>query len=307
MIMDYQIICDGGCDFTAEQIKKYGVHVIPFYISFDLKNYQREIEEIGIREVYERMVADTRVIPKTSLPSVQDYVDVFLEYAKQGKAIICFCMTLTLSGSYNAACNAKEIVKESYPDAKITVMNSLHCTVTEGMVLREAARMCRAGLPYEETVEKIKKVMDSGRIFFTVGNTDYLAAGGRIGKVAAIATNLLSLRPIIVLKDGEITADAVARGRKKSIKKVFETTTKFFKENGQNPEDYEFCVGFGYDIEEGKAFLQEFLEEFKQYSIKDNTMLAQIGATVAVHTGPYALGVGMVKKYGKVDFSPLKC
>lgn len=305
--MDYQIICDGGCDFTVEQIKQYGVHVIPFYISFDLKKYQKEIEEIGIREVYERMVADEKVIPKTSLPSVQDYADVFMEYAKQGRAIICFCMTLTLSGSYNAACNAKEIVKESFPDAKITVLNSLHCTVSEGLVLREAARMCQAGIPYEETVEKIKKVMDSGRIIFTVGNTDYLAAGGRIGKVAAIATSLLSLRPVIVLKDGEITADAVARGRKKSIKKVFETIINFFEESGENPEDYEFCLGFGYDIEEGKSFLQEFLEVFKQYSIKANTMLAQIGATVAVHTGPYALGIGFVKKYGKVDFSPLKC
>lgn len=307
MVMDYQIICDGGCDFTAEQIEQYGVRVIPFYITFDSSSYQKEIEEIGIREVYERMVADEKVIPKTSLPSVQDYVDVFTEYARQGKAIICFCMTLTLSGSYNAACNAKEIVGESFPDVKITVLNSLHCTVTEGLVLREAARMCQAGMSYGETVERIKKVMDSGRIFFTVGNTDYLAAGGRIGKVAAIATSLLSLRPVIVLKDGEITADAVARGRKKSIKKVFETTAKFFEENGQNPKDYEFCVGFGYDMEEGKAFLQEFLEEYKEYSIKDSTMLAQIGATVAVHTGPHAIGVGLVKKYGKVDFSPLKC
>lgn len=299
--MDYQIICDGGCDFTAEQIEECGVRVIPFYISFDLVNYQKEIEEIGIREVYERMVADQKVIPKTSLPSVQDYVDVFMEYAKQGKAILCFCMTLTLSGSYNAACNAKEIVEESCPGAKITVLNSLHCTVSEGLVLREAARMQKAGLSYEETAQKIKKVMDSGRIFFTVGNTDYLAAGGRIGKVAAMATSLLSLRPVIVLKDGEITADSVARGRKKSIQKVFEVVHKFFAENGENPEDYEFRVGFGYDIEEGKAFLEEFLEEFKQYELKENTTISQIGATVSVHTGPYALGIGLVKKYGRID------
>lgn len=298
--VEYQVICDGGCDFTAEEIEKYQVRVVPFYISFDLVKYEKEIQEIGIREVYDRMVADSKVIPKTSLPSVQDYVDVFTEYAKDGKSIICLCMTLTLSGSYNAACNAKSIVQEDYPDVKITVINSLHCTVSEGLVLREAARMRLDGISYEENITRLEKVINSGRIFFTVGNTEYLAAGGRIGKVASIATGLLSLRPLIILNEGEITADSVSRGRKKSVQKILEVTRRHFDEIKEPMKNYEFLIGFGYDEEEGQAFVQEFIQTFREEGIENQVRLAQIGATVAVHTGPYAIGVGLVKRYEEV-------
>ena len=298
--MAYQIICDGACDVTAEQIEEWKVHIVPFYISFDKEHYQKEIEEIGIREVYERMVAEPKVIPKTSLPSVQDYVDVFTSYVEKGMDIICLCMTITLSGSYNSACNAMEIVKDSYPDSRITVMDSKHCTVSEALVLREVARMQKDGCSYDQVLGVINQIIDSGRIFFTVGNVDYLAAGGRIGKVAAIATGLLSIRPIIILKDGEITANTAARGRKRSIQKVFETVREFFEGNGENPTDYEFNLGFGYDIEEGKALLESFLKEFAQFAGRENTMLSQIGATVSVHTGPHAIGVGLVKRYDKL-------
>lgn len=295
--MAYQLICDGGCDLTKEQIEANNLHVIPFYISFDKVKYEKEIQEIGIRDVYERMVGNTDVIPKTSLPSVQDYADAFEQYAKEGKDIICLCMTITLSGSYNSACNAKDIILEKYPDAKIEVINSKQCTVTEGLILLEAAKMQRAGWSFEETVAGINKLIPTGRIFFTVGNTDYLRAGGRIGKVASVATNLLSLKPIIVLKDGEISAEGISRGRKKSIVKVMEVLHKHFENSGENPEDYEFSVGFGYDIEEGRNYLQTVKEQMKKYSAIKDTLFVQIGATVAVHTGPHAIGVGLIKKF----------
>ncbi len=295
--MAYQLICDGGCDLTKEQIEANNLHVIPFYISFDKVKYEKEIKEIGIREVYERMVGNTEVIPKTSLPSVQDYMDAFEQFAKEGKDIICLCMTVTLSGSYNSACNAREITLEKYPDVRIEVINSKQCTVSEGLLLLEAAKMQQAGWDFKKTVEGINKLIPTGRIFFTVGNTDYLHAGGRIGKVAAVATNLLSLKPIIVLNDGEISAEAISRGRKKSIAKVIEVLRKHFENSGENPEDYEFSVGFGYDVEEGKNYLEMIKEHIKKYNAIKDTLFVQIGATVAVHTGPHAIGIGLMKKF----------
>ena len=124
--MNYKIISDGCCDLTKEVIEQYNLHIIPFYISFDEETYYKEIEEIGIREVYERMVRNPDVYPKTSLPSVQNYIDVFTQYAKAGTSVICICFTPALSGSYNCACNAKEIVCEDYPDAKITVKSGTY-------------------------------------------------------------------------------------------------------------------------------------------------------------------------------------
>ena len=85
--MDYKIISDGCCDLEKEIIEQYNLRIIPFYISFDEETYYKEIEEIGIREVYERMVGNPDVYPKTSLPSVQNYIDVFTEYVKEGTKV----------------------------------------------------------------------------------------------------------------------------------------------------------------------------------------------------------------------------
>ncbi len=296
--MDYQIISDGACDLTIELREKYNIQVVPFYVSFDGENYQKEIDEIGIREVYERMVGDPKTYPRTSLPSVQNYLDAFLPHVKAGRGVICFTITTTLSGSYNSASNAKEIIEEEYPDAKITVINSLGATVSQGIHAIEAAKMKQAGYSYEETA----KIMDgqmknTGRIFFTVGDLDYLQHGGRIGKLAGMAGSVLKLKPMITLKDGEIDSSGVARSRKKSMLKSIELMKQYFEEDGNDPKDYVFFVGFGYDEEEGKAFCDMVTESMAEMGIHEAPLLVQIGATICVHTGPYALGIGLMKKY----------
>ncbi len=177
--MDYQIISDSSCDLEQSLREKYDIEVVPFYISFDEENYQKEVEEIAIDDVYRKMVDFPKQYPKTSLPSVQNYVDAFTPHVKEGRAVICVCITTSLSGSYNSACNAKEIVCEEYPDAKITVINSLGATVLQGLFVIEAAKLKRSGATYEEAVEKLTspEYLATGRIFFTVGNTDYLKHG----------------------------------------------------------------------------------------------------------------------------------
>lgn len=295
--MDYQIISDSACDLDIDLEEKYNIQTVPFYISFDEDKYYKEKEEIDIREVYQKMVDEPKNYPKTSLPSVQDYADVFLPHVKAGKGIICMCITTTLSGSYNSACNAKEIICEDYPEAKITVINSLGATVSQALALIEAARMQQAGRSYEEVVAYLDSSKSTGRIFFTVGNTDYLKHGGRIGKVAGVASSVLNLKPLITLKDGEINASSVARGRKKSIAMVFDLVRNYFEETGDNPKDYIYAVGCGYDKEEAMEFKKK-LEEIMSDELGGigECLFLQIGAAICVHTGPYAIGVGLIKK-----------
>ena len=104
--MNYKIISDGCCDLEKEIIEQYNLRIIPFYISFDEENYQKEVEEIAIDDVYRKMVDFPKQYPKTSLPSVQNYVDAFTPHAREGRAVICICITTSLSGSYNSACNS---------------------------------------------------------------------------------------------------------------------------------------------------------------------------------------------------------
>lgn len=80
--MKYQIITDGSCDLSPELAREKNLLVVPFYVSFDNQTYFKEIEEIGIRDFYEKMVKNPKVFPKSSMPSVQDYADVFEPLAK---------------------------------------------------------------------------------------------------------------------------------------------------------------------------------------------------------------------------------
>ena len=295
--MDYQIISDGSCDLSLELREKYHIQIVPFYVSFDDEHYYKEIDEIDIRQVYERMVKEPSVYPKTSLPSVQDYVEVFREHAKAGTGVICLTITTTLSGSYNSACNARDIVCEEYPEAKISVINSKGATVFQRIQVIQAAKMKQAGYSYDKTVETLEgKMRDTGRIFFTVGNLDYLQHGGRIGKLAGMAGTVLRLKPLITLKDGAIDSSGVARSRKKSMQKVLELLREYFAESGEAPEEFAYYVGFGYDEAEGKEFQKMVDELLAEFGVEESSELVQIGATICVHTGPYALGVGIMRK-----------
>ena len=293
--MNYRIVSDGDCDLGPAIAREKDITVVPFYVSFDDTTYQKEIVEIGIRDFYERMVSDPATFPKSSMPSVQDYVDVFTPIVEAGEAIICMCITVKFSGSYQSAMTARDMVLEEHPDARITVMDTTMDTVLQGIYVLEAAKLRDAGVSYEEAVARLEAVKETGRIFFTVGSIDYLQHGGRIGKVAGVAVSVLGIKPLITLKEGEIFSSGIARGRKKSLDKVIALLKDYLKEQNATPETYTIVVGYGYDIEEAEQFRKTVIAElsdlFGEYQIEK----FQIGATISVHTGPYPLGVGVLK------------
>lgn len=296
----YQIISDGSCDLPPQLTKEKGIEVVPFYVSFDDQTYLKEIEEMPIRDFYDKMVENENVVfPKSSLPSVNDYITVFEKYAKQDIPMICICITTKFSGSYQAAMNAKNILLETYPDAKIEVIDSFMDTVLQGMYVLEAAKLKERGLSYEDTIKRILEIRDTGRIFFTVGNVDYLKHGGRIGKLSGLTASLLGIRPLITLKEGEIFPSGVSRSRKKSIEsvlKLLENHIAALQETGEDPGDYIVDVGYGYDIPEAEVFLETVKSRFGGILDADSIEMYQIGATISVHTGPYPLGVGFLKR-----------
>lgn len=297
--MNYQIITDGSCDLPPELTKARNLPVVPFYVSFDSVEYQKELVEIGIRDFYEQMVQNPKVFPKSSMPSVQDYADVFLPLAKSGTAIICICITTKFSGSMQSALGAKELVLETCPDARITVIDATINTVLQGLYVLEALAMRDAGTSYEETIQALERIKSTGRIFFTVGNMDYLKHGGRIGKLSGLAGSILGIKPLITLKEGEIFPSGITRSRKKSMEKVIELLLDYLKENQADISHYSIAVGYGYDYDEAVMFRQMVIDTLKDsYPIaEENLPLYQIGATIGVHTGPYPLGLGIIKRY----------
>ncbi|MEY8391590.1 DegV family protein [Lachnospiraceae bacterium] len=297
--MAYQIITDGSCDLGQEISQKTGIKVVPFYVTFDGVNYKKEIEEISIRDFYQQMVDHPQQFPKSSLPSVQDYVDAFTPYAKEGKDIICLCITTKFSGSYNSARTAAELLSEDYPAVKIQVVDTMVNTVLQGILVLEVVRMQQAGMSFEETLEGIERIKTTGRIIFTVGNYEYLIHGGRIGKVMGTAASTLGIKPLIMLREGEIFPTGLSRSRKKAMKRLIEQTKDHFSKVGESPEDYQIVVGYGYDYQEAAVFRDQLLASLNTYAKYDQIDIFQIGATIGVHTGPYPIGLGLIRKYEK--------
>ena len=129
--------------------------MVPFYVSFDGETYVKEKEELDVREFYQKMVDHPQVFPKTSMPSVQDYYDVFEPLVKEGTAVICICITQKFSGSMQSATTAKDMILEEYPDAKITVIDATVNTVLQGLFVLEACRLKDQGLEYDRIIETI--------------------------------------------------------------------------------------------------------------------------------------------------------
>ena len=293
----FHIISDGSCDLPTELTVEKNITVVPFYVSFDEGHYLKEKEEIGIREFYQQMVDRKGVYPKSSMPSTQDYADVFLPCAEKGEPVICICITTKFSGSMQSAVNARELVREEYPDAEITVIDATVNTVLQGQYVLEAVAMRDAGFTYRDTVARLEQIKSTGRIFFTVGNMEYLKHGGRIGKVGALAGSVLDIRPVITLKKGEIFPSGIGRGRKRSTDKAKSLLLDYLKDSGMDIDCFSLSVGFGYDLEEGKEYRDSVIEMLRSHGYEIAEIpVYQIGATIAVHTGPYPLGIGVIEK-----------
>ena len=294
---DFQIISDSSCDLGPELAKEKGIDIIPFYVSFDEVTYQKERVELSIEDFYQRVLDNPKVFPKTSLPSAGDFAERFRYHIERGLDVLCICISTKFSGSYNSACTARDLVQEEYPEAKIVVVDSIVNTCLQGLVVLEAARMKADGIGLEELATRLNALKDSGRIFFTIGSIDYLAHGGRIGKLAGLAASTLGLKPLILEKEGEIFSEGITRSRKKSLLKIKNLAKEHFAKINEDPATYTITIGYGHNYAEAEALRDELIAELDCGLTRDDIPLRRIGATIAVHTGPEAIGICVLRRY----------
>ncbi|MDK2787551.1 MAG: hypothetical protein PWP07_776 [Epulopiscium sp.] len=290
---DFVILSDSSCDLPDSLLKEYNIELIPYYVSFDQTTYYKEREEITLENFY-YILRNQNVFPKTSLPSVDDYMKTFIKYIQDHKNIICFCLTSKFSGSYQAAVNAKNILEEEYPEAKIEVINSIQATAGQGLIVLQAAKMKKAGYSMEDIIKNIEVLKETARITFFVDTLEYLEKGGRIGKVSALIGGVLNFKPLIVVKDGELNPYGKIRGRKKALRKIIEMAEEIVQNNF---DSYEFCIAEGDCIEEAEA-LKSMLEE--EWNIKIDLPFFKIGTTIGTNTGPDTIGICFIKKYDHI-------
>lgn len=290
---EYQIFSDSSCDLPDEFLTKYNIELIPFYVTFDQDTYYKEQTEIDRVEFFQTLI-NKKVFAKTSLPSVQDYIHKFKPFLAKGIDVVCLCLSQNFSGSYQSAINAKLILQDKYPNSKIIIIDSAQATAGQGLLLLQMAYMKEAGYSLEECVHRLEQIKPTARIMFTLDTLDYLAKGGRIGRVISLAGDMLNLKPLIQLKDKELQPYCKVRGRRKSLDKILYMVEEYFEENNEKYEDYDFCLANASTYEETAA-VKKRVEELIGRTIEYPVF--QIGVTVGTYTGPGAIGVCFVKKH----------
>lgn len=291
--MNFQIISDGACDLLQEYTSLHNITVVPFYVTFDGESYTKEGEGIDHESFYLKMIEE-HAVPKSSLPSVQDYIDKFQPFVDKNIPILCITITTKFSGSYNSATTAKDMILENHPDAKIAIIDSTLNTASEALLVNECVKLRDNNISFDDVVAELEKIKTTGRIYFTVGSMEYLVKNGRVGKLAVLAGDKLGIRPTIIMKDGDISLGGISRSRKKSLQSVLNSIQSYFKEPGINKEDYNFVIACGYGLEEAIEFKKQ-LEDFLEIKC-DDSVKVRIGTTIGCHTGPYALGAAIIKK-----------
>lgn len=293
----FQIISDGSCDLSPEQLNTAGIVTVPFYVTLDGNVYQKEAVELPVRDFYEYCIRHPECAPKTSMPAVEDFTETFRRFLDEGKDILCYCISKQLSGSLNSALVAKDLLIKDYPDRTILVADSMMATGLQGAFLLELSEYARKGHSLEETFSRGEEIKKNAAMFFTLEDLSYLARGGRIGKLTDMAVRNLNLRPLIAFKEGGIHLLGVSVGRRKSFDRITEIARKAIVEQKLSLSRYTFGLGWGYDKAEAEPFFQQIRELFRElFGEVPDFVPIQVGATIGVHTGPNPVGFGFIEK-----------
>ena len=292
--MSYRITTDSTADLPQEFLNERGIAYVGLAFQIGGEEYREGPDlKMTSKEFYDQLRAGTPA--STVQVNTYEFIDFAEPFLAAGEDVLHIAFSSGLSGTYESCARGAEELRAKYPDRKIVVVDSTFDTVLQGLFVLEACRLRDLGLEYEQITEALLSIRESGRIFFTIGSIDYLKHGGRIGKLAGIAASALKIKPLITLKEGEIFNSGITRSRQKSMQKVVEMTEKYLDEVQAKPGEYSFCIGYGYDYEEAVGFREMLKDLIRERLGIEEIGLYQIGATIGVHTGPYPIGIGIVR------------
>ena len=295
--MKFHIISDSSCDLGREACRQLGVELVSFYAALGDETYYREERDVSTREFYQRMADNPGIVPKTSMPTLEDYLEVFRPLAQAGEPMLCICLNSRFSGSYQTARNAREELLEEFPQAQVRVLDSRLATVLQGVLVLEAVHLRDRGLSLEAAAAILEETKKTGRIFFTTNDLEYLRHGGRIGRAAATAGALLRVKPLIGYEGDGLVSDGIAQGRKKSLTRVLDLFYRYLERNQIDLTEHYLVTGYGLDQEEHQDFARRLLDGLRERGLPAETLGGlQIGVTIGVHTGPTPIGVGILKR-----------
>jgi len=267
--MKYKIVADSSCDLTSELKENMGVGLVPLTIEVDNKTFIDD-ENIKVNELIWSM-KQSKTGFKTACPSPAQFMN---EYEK-AENIFVVTLSSALSGTYNSAMMAKEIMLESVGDKFIHVFDSLSASVAETLVSMKIYDLIQSNHDKYEIITKVENYIKEMKTFFILDSLDNLIKTGRINKFAGQIATALNIKPIMGADDdGSIKVVEKIRGSKKAFKRL----AQVIGEQGNKFEDKIIAISHCNALEKAEALKNDIKE---MYNFKDILIVEMAGLSTA--------------------------
>ncbi len=275
-----KIISDSTCDLSPELIAKYDIDILPLHILLGEDEYE-DGKNITPEQIYS-WSDENKTTPKTSAPALTDAIELFKQYIDEGREIVCFSISSSMSTSGNVMRIAAE---ELEAEDRITVIDSANLSTGIGLLVIEAAIMAQNNHTVEEIVSAIESLKPNVRASFVVDTLTYLYRGGRCNAVSAMAGGVLKLHPKIVVENGAMNASKKYRGK---INSVIMTYVKDMEDDlkAARPNRV-FITHSGCD----RAIVEEVHSYLENLGVFSEILETRAGGVISSHCGPGTLGV----------------
>lgn len=275
---DFKIITNTTADLPLEYVQENQLGLMYFNYTIKDKTYGKG-QELDWKEFY-AMMRDG-YLPTTSQVNPEECRNYFEEYLKETDQLLYICFSSGMSGSYNNACLAAEMVMEEHPGCKITVIDSKCASLGEGLLVHKAVELKKAGKSMEETAAWVEENLLHLVHIVTVDDLNHLYRGGRVSKTAAIVGSVVGIKPIIhVDNEGRLIPISKVRGRKKSLNALvdyMEQKMGAFRDSN----DIVF-ISHGDALEDAELVKEEIKARFGIECF----LINHIGPTIGAHAGP---------------------
>lgn len=275
--MSIQIITDSTSDISQQEAKELNITVLPLHVIFTDGEYTDGIDLMP-EEFYDKLVK-SQSLPSTSQLTPEQYLPYFEDAKTNKDTVIVLTISSKLSGTYQSAVIAKDMVDYD----NIHIIDSLNVTLGLQILLRKTIDMINLGYDAIKVVTEIEKAKHNIRLFAVLESLEYLKKGGRLSGVGAFAGTILNIKPIIEIKDGEVSVAAKARGMSSAYQKLIQ----LIQQSGGINNSAHYCIGY--------SAYKDNMNDFLRISGKDLELnpkyVSPIGTVVGTHAGPGVCGI----------------
>ena len=272
------IVADTTCGLPHEMLEKRGIPIIPQVVMFGEESYHDD-KHFNTASFLQKLKASA-TLPKTAAPEPALYFPIFEEARKNGRSVIVVAPTGKASGTIRSA----ETAAQDYQDVDIRVVDTQTVSCNLGSLILVADDMAKAGKCADEIVAKLNDLIPRGRLYFVVDTLEYLCRGGRIGGAKKLLAELLEIKPILQVRNGQVEPFEQQRTKKRAIARLIEVAC----ESCKGGDDAHLCVLQVAAEKEAELLV----EELKSRVLVSDIPIYELPPAIVVHAGPKAMGLG---------------